>query len=102
MRLNPFLNGKYEVEQIIENVIKKGQFLEIINGCVYQNYGINNGVKSYKFLSEYSFEIPDWCDHVSIFTYDIKVDKIVEKGVNNTKYIWKKIDKYKYIQKSYL
>lgn len=65
MRLNPFLNGKYEVEQIIENVIKKAQFLEIINGCVYQIYGINN-------------------------------------GVNNTKYIWKKIDKYKYIQKSYL
>lgn len=49
----------------------------LLNVCLHQNYGTNNGVKSYKILSEYSFEIPDWCGHVSI--YDIKVDRIVEK-----------------------
>lgn len=93
MRLNPILNGKYEVESKIENENEekhKGHFLEIINGCVYQNIGINKGVKAYKILSEYSFKIEDWYNHKSVFTYDIKVDKIVENGINNVKYIWKK------------
>ncbi|CAO3674927.1 unnamed protein product [Rhizopus stolonifer] len=94
MILNQILNGYYETEfRITDNNKERcnNGILEIYQGCIYQITGPQYGVKAYKILSEYSFEIGDWCGHLSTFVYDVKEDRLVEMSTNKQKFIWRKI-----------